>query len=207
MSPEGYKEVEHIFKGITEDKLDPKATPQENLESLRADFVRLGINIDPSSNIANSTLKKLIETVNQALSPDRGFPPEVEILLRGAELNESGERISSDLIESREKKDLCIQIASGVTVGENVTFMTSVSIGEQTNIEDNVAIGTGVSIGKHCSVGRGTFLNHDCSIGDNVLIEALTVFEPKTQVPANSRVTHESDDSLIAKIERRLQIV
>ncbi|NQU99798.1 MAG: hypothetical protein HQ538_03600 [Parcubacteria group bacterium] len=104
MNPENFREVEHIFKGIPEDKFDPKATPQENLESLKEDFARLGIDIDPSSNIANSTLKKLVEAVNQTLSPDRELPREVKILLGGVKLGESSQRIAGDLIESEKKK-------------------------------------------------------------------------------------------------------
>ncbi len=163
MGPEKFNGVDHIFKGIPEGKFDPKVTSQENLVSLRADFVRLGINIDPSSNIANSTLEKLVVDVNHALSPDRNFSPAVEILLRGAELDESGQRIGSDLTESKEKKDFNIQIANGVTVGENVTFGTSVSVGERTNIGDNAVINTGTSVGKHCTVGKGIFLNRASS--------------------------------------------
>lgn len=204
---EKFTGAEHIFKGISENKYDPKVTPQENLKSLREDFLLFGINIDPSSHIANSTLKTLIEYVNQVMSPDKGFSPLSEILLRGAKTTESGQRIGSDLIESKDKKDLNIQIAAGVTVGEHVSFGTSVSICEQTNIEDNVVINTGTAIGKHCSVGRGAFFGLDSVIGDNVSIEAFTVLKSNTKVPNHSQVVHESNNSKMAKIQRKFKIV
>lgn len=204
---EKFQGVEHIFKGIPKAKLDTKKTPQSNLESLQADFARLGINIDPSCNIANSTLKKFIEIINAVLSPNKEFSPEVQILLRGSKLGESGERIGADLIESKEKFDFNIKIHARVTIGDGGRFGTSISIGEETNIGDNVNISTGTTIGKHCKVGSGVFFGHDCSVGDNTEIINSTTFTGKAQIPPNSRVVHKSADSTMAKIERKLKIV
>ena len=207
MNPEKFKGIEHIFKGIPEDKFDPTATAQKNLESLHGDFIRLGIDIDLSCNIANSTLKRIIELINTNLSPVRELSPELKTLLGDLKLGESGQRICGDLIESKKKLNFNIKISPGVNIGEGVKLGTSVSIGEQTKIGDKVEFHTGTSIGRHCSEGRNVFFGPDCLIGDNVTIVDSTVFKPKTNVPADSRVVHENDDNMMAKIERRLKIV
>ncbi len=171
------------------------------------DFARLGIDIDPSCNIANSTLKELIKNINSALSPDQDLSPESEIFLRGAKIGEPGQRIAEDLIESKEKLNFNIKIEAGVIIGENVYFGSSVSIGEETNIGDNVAIHTGTEIGKHCKVGSGVLFGNDCIIGDNTDIQKSTAFMGKTHVPFNSRVVHENTDNSMAKIEPKFKIV
>lgn len=215
MNPERNRNnVEHIFGGVPEYIFDPNATPKENLERLRPNFTRLGIVIDSNCTIANSTLQILIEKINNIVSPARQLDPEIS---RGLDaifgenamvgVPESTQKVFDENARSKNELDLNIKICHGVKIGEGVGLDSSISIGEQTHIGNLVVINTGTKIGKHCRVGNYVFFNLDCLIGDGVEIEDKTVFKPKTQVPANSRVVHESDDSAVAKIERKLKLI
>jgi len=201
--------VTHIFRGIPPAKFKPTRRPGQNLAELLDDFKRVGIIIHPTCRIANSTLAKLVETVNNMFSPDlpSGLSEVDELILSAGTADERMQAFVDDLEESAETHNLNISIGAGVRIGENVAIIVSVEIGANTVIEDKVVLAEFVKIGKDCVIGRAAFVNANCSIGDGTTVQARTTFPPETIVPPHSVVVHEHQDSTSPKIMPRLSTV
>ncbi len=180
--------ITHLFQGIPNSKLDPELSSQENLENLREDFARLGIEIGQNVSIGNSTLEQLLLIVNTALEPPEPIPEEMEILLGGCILGPSAARTAEDLENSKDDNDFNITIGDNVIIGENCHLDSSVKIGKNTIIGDKVIIGTGTEIGDFCEISSHVFFGTDCTVGDctkadsHTTVGAETVIHPRSQI-------------------------
>lgn len=212
MNEAGFEKVKHIFGGIPEVLFDSTAEPNKNFNRLISEFLKFGINIDPTAKIANSTLKKMLDLVNNILRPEQELPEELKLLLNGATMDDNSVAMLKDIGESKDKRDLNINIGSDVEIGEGVGINTSVKIGDKTKIGEGTVISYGVNVGKDCEIGNNVFLSINCNIGDNSTVLDRVVFKKETTVPRNSLVSCKGDtehykDSTIARIEPKIKIV
>lgn len=203
----GNVNVRHLFGGISAANINLKQSAENNLKRLLEEFKRLGIHIDPSCRIANSTLIKLVETINSVLTPvNIEFDELAKILLRGARLSKETEGMVEDLSETQRTRNFNISIGPGVILGEDIYISHSVKIGARTTIGNKTKLLPFVEIGNDCIISQYVHLNLGCKLGDNVsVVDDDTTFPEHLIVPPNSVVKHKSPDSTMAMIIPRMK--
>ncbi len=208
----------HIFGGIPTVRFGKRRKPENNLAALQNDFRRFGIRIEPNCKIANSTLERLIHTINTNVKP---LSPTAEAFLdeflekyevdpnwRPDPSIENERPFTREAIEEIERAlNFNISIGPSVIIGERVGLGPGIQIGANTKIGEKVDICPGTVIGKNCIIGKGAYFSEGCTIGDNTSVATRTVFAANTKVPPNSIVEHEGSDSTMAKVRSRFTVI